>query len=378
MPGRAHGEARSNGEAGIVARGLTRHFGAVRAVDGVDLDVAPGEVYGFLGPNGAGKTTITRMLCTLLRPTSGSATVAGFDIVREAGRVRLHIGVTLQEGALDDNLTGRELLSLQGRFYGLNRAETERRITEVSPILDVAAIDRRIKTYSGGMKRRLDVAASLMHNPRILFLDEPTTGLDPASRAAVWEQIARLRSDLGVTIFLTTQYLEEADALADRVGIIDEGLLRAEGPPGELKRQIGTDVIVVRLADDIGDDTGGYGGDGTGPSGGAGSGRGGSDGGGARNYGGDGGGTGSTVVTRAVSVLSGVTGASHVEARGHDVTIASEDGAATISPVAVALAAANLPVLDISLRRPTLDDVFLDLTGRRIVVDDDPHDSQAG
>ena len=366
VPGRAPGEARSNGEAGIVARGLTRHFGAVRAVDGVDLDVAPGEVYGFLGPNGAGKTTITRMLCTLLRPTSGSATVAGFDIVREAGRVRLHIGVTLQEGALDDNLTGRELLSLQGRFYGLNRAETERRITEVSPILDMAAIDRRIKTYSGGMKRRLDVAASLMHNPRILFLDEPTTGLDPASRAAVWEQIARLRSDLGVTIFLTTQYLEEADALADRVGIIDEGLLRAEGPPEELKRQIGTDVIVVRLAGEVGDDTGTHAG-----SGGAGSGRG--DGGGARNYGGDGsGGTGSAVVARAVAVLEGLPGASQVEAHGNDVTVAGEDGAATISPVAVALAAADLPVLDISLRRPTLDDVFLDLTGRRIVVDDDP------
>ena len=336
MPGRAPGEARSNGDAGIVARGLTRHFGAVRAVDGVDLDVAPGEVYGFLGPNGAGKTTITRMLCTLLRPTSGSATVAGFDIVREAGRVRLHIGVTLQEGALDDNLTGRELLSLQGRFYRLNRAETERRIVEVSPILDMAAIDRRIKTYSGGMKRRLDVAASLMHNPRILFLDEPTTGLDPASRAAVWEQIARLRSDLGVTIFLTTQYLEEADALADRVGIIDEGVLRAEGPPEELKRQIGTDVIVVRLADAGATD--------------------GSDG----------------TVARAVAVLEGLPGASQVEARGHDVTVAGENGAATISPVAVALAAADLPVLDISLRRPTLDDVFLDLTGRRIVVDDDP------
>ena len=168
------------------------------------------------------------------------------------GRCASAIGVTLQEGALDDKLTGRELLRLQGRFYGLSRAEVERRIDEVSPILDVAAIDRRIGTYSGGMKRRLDVAASLIHNPRILFLDEPTTGLDPVSRAAVWEQVARLRSDFGMTIFLTTQYLEEADALADRVGIIDEGLLRAEGPPEELKRRIGADVIVVRLAEDGG------------------------------------------------------------------------------------------------------------------------------
>ena len=356
--------ARSNGDASIVARGLTRHFGEVRAVDGVDLEVPAGEIYGFLGPNGAGKTTITRMLCTLLRPTAGSGTVAGFDIVREAAQVRLSIGVTLQEGALDDKLTGRELLGLQGRFYGLNRDEIERRIGEVLPILEASAIDRRIKTYSGGMKRRLDVAASLMHNPRVLFLDEPTTGLDPASRAVVWEQITRLRADLGVTIFLTTQYLEEADVLADRVGIIDEGLLRAEGPPEELKRQIGTDVIVVRLAEDAG---AGWGdGDGAGDDGSAG------DDGGAGGAGVGGG------ATRAVTVLTGVAGVSHVEAHGHEVTVASEDGAATISPVAVALAEADLSVLDIALRRPTLDDVFLDLTGRHIVVDEDPHDPQAG
>ena len=341
-----------------MARGLTRHFGNVRAVDGVDLEVAPGEVYGFLGPNGAGKTTITRMLCTLLRPTAGSATVAGFDIMQEAGRVRLAIGVTLQEGALDDKLTGRELLRLQGRFYGLSRSEVERRIGEVSPILDVAAIDRRIGTYSGGMKRRLDVAASLIHNPRILFLDEPTTGLDPVSRAAVWEQVARLRADFGMTIFLTTQYLEEADALADRVGIIDEGLLRAEGPPEELKRRIGTDVIVVRLAEGV-DGAEGVGGD-------SGVGSGGGDG-----SGGDGGGSGHGTVARAVAALEGLAGVSGVEAHGHEVTVATEDGAATISPVAVALSGADLPVMDIALRRPTLDDVFLDLTGRHIVVDED-------
>ena len=355
------GGAGGRGDASIVALGLTRHFGAVRAVDGVDLAVAPGEVYGFLGPNGAGKTTITRMLCTLLRPTAGHATVAGFDIVREAGQVRLAIGVTLQEGALDDKLTGRELLRLQGRFYGLSRAEVERRIDEVSPILDVAAIDRRIGTYSGGMKRRLDVAASLIHNPRILFLDEPTTGLDPVSRAAVWEQVARLRADFGMTIFLTTQYLEEADALADRVGIIDEGLLRAEGPPEELKRRIGADVIVVRLAE-----TGGDGGTGADDRA-SGDGRPGADDGADRD-----------VVDRAVAVLEGLRGASHVEAHGHEVTVATEDGAATISPVAVALAEADLSVLDISLRRPTLDDVFLDLTGRHIVVDENPDHPQAG
>ena len=334
----------ANGDTSIVASGLTRHFGDIRAVDGIDLEVYPGEIYGFLGPNGAGKTITTRMLCTLLRPTAGSGRVAGFDIVREAGQVRLSIGVTLQEGALDDNLTGRELLALQGRFYGLTRSEIEIRIGEVSPILEVAAMDRRIGTYSGGMKRRLDVAASLMHNPRVLFLDEPTTGLDPASRAVVWEQIARLRADLGVTIFLTTQYLEEADVLADRVGIIDGGRLRAEGRPEELKRQIGADVIVVRLAEDsVADDAGV---DVAGGSGGS--------------------------VARAVAVLGSLPGVSHVEAHGREVTVASEDGAATISPVAVALSAADLPVLDISLRRPTLDDVFLNLTGRHILPGADP------
>ena len=336
----------ANGDTSIVASGLTRHFGDIRAVDGIDLEVQPGEIYGFLGPNGAGKTTTTRMLCTLLRPTAGSGRVAGFDIVREEGQVRLSIGVTLQEGALDDNLTGRELLALQGRFYGLTRSEIEIRIGEVSPILEVAAMDRRIGTYSGGMKRRLDVAASLMHNPRVLFLDEPTTGLDPASRAVVWEQIARLRADLGVTIFLTTQYLEEADVLADRVGIIDGGRLRAEGRPEELKRQIGADVIVVRLADGIDGADGIDSADGGGRSGGS--------------------------VARAVAVLESLPGVSHVEAHRREVTVASEDGAATISPVAVALSAADLPVLDISLRRPTLDDVFLDLTGRHILPGADP------
>ena len=340
----------ANGDTSIVASGLTRHFGDIRAVNGIDLEVQPGEIYGFLGPNGAGKTTTTRMLCTLLRPTAGSGRVAGFDIVREAGQVRLSIGVTLQEGALDDNLTGRELLALQGRFYGLTRSEIEIRIGEVSPILEVAAMDRRIGTYSGGMKRRLDVAASLMHNPRVLFLDEPTTGLDPASRAVVWEQITRLRADLGVTIFLTTQYLEEADVLADRVGIIDGGRLRAEGRPEELKRQIGADVIVVRLAEDSGADVAG-----------------GVVAGGVDVAGGSGG-----SVARAVAVLESLPGVSHVEAHGREVTVASEDGAATISPVAVALSAADLPVLDISLRRPTLDDVFLDLTGRHILPGADP------
>src|SRR5436190_11920336 len=215
---------------------LARAFGEVDAVNGVDLDVANGEIYGFLGPNGAGKSTTVRMLCTLLAPTSGYAEVAGFDVVDKPGAVRLRIGVALQEAALDPRQTGAELLLLQGRLYGLTRVDAQRRVEELGELIDLSdALDRRIATYSGGMKRRLDLVAALIHNPRILFLDEPTTGLDPVSRATVWEEVRRL-NDLGMTIFLTTQYLEEADALADRVGIIDHGRIVAEGTPTELKR----------------------------------------------------------------------------------------------------------------------------------------------
>ncbi|MEY4010486.1 MAG: hypothetical protein RLZZ93_1178, partial [Actinomycetota bacterium] len=203
----------------IEARSLVRRFGDTEAVNGVDLSIATGEIYGFLGPNGAGKSTTVRMLCTLLAPTGGTARVAGFDVASEAEKVRLRIGVALQEAALDPKQTGRELLDLQGRLYGLTKAERARRLEELLDLVAIGdAIDRRISTYSGGMKRRLDLAAALVHQPQVLFLDEPTTGLDPTSRAAVWAEVRHLNRDLGMTIFLTTQYLEEADALAHRVG----------------------------------------------------------------------------------------------------------------------------------------------------------------
>ena len=229
-----------------------RRFGDNEAVAGVDLTVASGEVYGFLGPNGAGKSTLTKVLCTLLAPTSGQATVAGHDIATEAELVRLRIGVALQEAALDDKQTGNEMLGLQGRFYGLSKADTERRVSALRELIDIGdALDDRVGTYSGGMKRRLDLALALVHDPVVLFLDEPTTGLDPTSRTTVWAEIRRLNTELGMTVFLTTQYLEEADELADRVGIIQRGKLVAEGTPEELKKSVGTDVIVVGVDGDV-------------------------------------------------------------------------------------------------------------------------------
>jgi len=310
---------------GIVAESLIRRFGDVVAVDGVDVQVQPGEIYGFLGPNGAGKSTTIRMLCTLLSPSAGRAMVAGHDVAGEPEQVRLRIGVALQDTALDPKQTGTELLRLQGRLYGLSRREIDVRIRELSELIELGdAIDRLTSTYSGGMKRRLDLAAALIHNPEVLFLDEPTSGLDPVSRAKVWQEVRALNEELGMTIFLTTQYLEEADALANRVGIIDRGRLAAEGTPDELKRTIGADVIVVHFVGDT---------------------------------------------QAALDATRRVPGVSEVEARGNEVTISVEDGAATISPVAVALNGCAITVRDLTLRRPTLDDVFLELTGGRIQED---------
>jgi ABC-2 type transport system ATP-binding protein len=306
----------------VWAEALVRSFGGARAVDEVDLRIPAGEIYGFLGPNGAGKSTTVRMLCTLLSPTGGRALVAGYDVAAQPGQVRLRIGVALQDAALDPRQTGTELLRLQGRLYGLSRRAMARRMTELGELIELGdALDRPIGTYSGGMKRRLDLAAALVHNPEIVFLDEPTTGLDPASRARVWAEIRRLNRDLGMTIFLTTQYLEEADELAHRVGIIDRGRIVAEGTPAELKRSVGSDVIVARVAGDA------------------------------------------TGARRAVEAVPGVRG---VEAHGGELVIAADDGAAAISPVAVALAGSALAVRDLTLRTPTLDDVFLELTGSHI------------
>jgi len=227
--------------AAIETEGLVRVFKkGPRAVDGIDLQVAPGEVYGFLGPNGAGKSTTVHMLTTLLPPTEGTARVAGFDIVREGGRVRSAIGAALQEAALDPFLTGREHMRFQSALHSLPREDRRRRGEErLERVGLIEAADRKVGGYSGGMKRRLDLALALVHEPRILFLDEPTTGLDPQSRTALWEEVQRLVTERGVTVFLTTQYLEEADVLARRIGIIDHGQIVAEGTPQDLKAQIG-------------------------------------------------------------------------------------------------------------------------------------------
>ncbi|HEV8603580.1 MAG TPA: ATP-binding cassette domain-containing protein [Gaiellaceae bacterium] len=232
-------------EHGIEAESLVRVFkGDIRAVDGIDLAVEPGEIYGFLGPNGAGKSTTVHMLTTLLPPSSGHARVAGFDVVHEGPQVRRAIGAALQEAALDPLLTGREHLRLQCALHGIPRAERRQRANELLERVGLTlAADRKVKGYSGGMKRRLDLALALAHRPTILFLDEPTTGLDVQSRSALWVEVVRLARDEGVTVFLTTQYLEEADALADRVGIIDHGRIVAEGTTDELKAQIGRPTV---------------------------------------------------------------------------------------------------------------------------------------
>lgn len=313
----------------ISVDGLVRRFDGVTAVDHVDLEVAPGEIYGFLGPNGAGKSTTVRILCTLLTPSEGRAVVAGFDVATEPGAVRLRIGVALQEAALDPKQTGVELLRLQGRLYGLSRGEIARRLEELAGLVDIGdAMSRPIGTYSGGMRRRLDLAAALVHGPQVLFLDEPTTGLDPVSRARMWQEVRRLNRQQGMTIFLTTQYLEEADELADRVGIIDGGRLVAEGSPEQLKRSVGNDVIVARV---------------------------------------DGHAAGCQAAVRAVPGVRGV------EVHGGELWVTTADGAATIGPVAAALSAVA-PVRHLTLRTTTLDDVFLELTGNHIRAADPESD----
>ncbi len=222
----------------VLAQGLVKHYGDVEAVRGVDLTIQTGEVFGFLGPNGAGKSTTVKMLTTLLSITSGTAYVAGVDVTRDADAARHKMGVALQEAGLDPRQSGRELLVLQARLFGLSPADAQTRARELLELVELTdAADRRIKGYSGGMKRRLDLASALVHRPEVLFLDEPTTGLDPASRLTVWEEVRRI-NQLGTTVFLTTQYLEEADQLCDRLAIIDGGLIVREGTPTELKSEL--------------------------------------------------------------------------------------------------------------------------------------------
>lgn len=317
----------------IRTEGLVRRFGETTAVDGVNIAVPKGEIYGFLGPNGAGKSTLMRMLVTLLLPTAGIAEVAGFNVVTDPDTVRLHIGVALQDASLDSKQTGLEILKLQARLYGLNKDETESRLKVLSGLIDLGeALDRRVGTYSGGMKRRLDLAAALVHNPDVLFLDEPTTGLDPVSRAVVWGEVRRLNEELGMTIFLTTQYLEEADELAHRVGIIDAGKIVAEGTPEALKRGVGNDVIVAEVDPAQGE--------------------------------------------LAVTSLASIGAIDSVEAHAGEITVRTEDGSALLSPVAVALAEVGVSVKSLTLRTPTLDDVFLQMTGSHIESETTVKDSK--
>ncbi|MEZ5382952.1 MAG: ATP-binding cassette domain-containing protein [Microthrixaceae bacterium] len=312
---------------------IKRTFDGKPAVDGVDLDVPEGEIYGFLGPNGAGKSTMVRMLCTLLRPTSGSARVLGHDVVTHPDAVRFSIGVALQDAGLDERQTGREILDIQGRLYGLNRTEIDRRINDIIAFIDLGdAFDQRVGTYSGGMKRRLDLAASLVHNPKLLFLDEPTTGLDPISRKKVWAEVRHLNEELGMTVFLTTQYLEEADELADRVGIISHGKLAVEDTPSALKRQLGNDLIVVEVDGEV---------------------------------------------EAACTALRAVEGAESVESRGHELLVGAPDGAALLSPVAISLGDASVKVRSLTLRTPTLDDVFVSVTGERLAGDEEADENSA-
>jgi len=234
----------------IVAENLVRHFGDVEAVNGIDLQVNAGEIFGFLGPNGAGKSTVVRMLTTLLRPTSGKAFVAGFDVAKHPNEVRQRIGVALQDAAIDPLMTGVELLRLQAVLYAIPKSKMKSRADELLERVGLtAAADRRVGTYSGGMRRRLDLALSLIHQPTVLFLDEPTTGLDPMSRVSLWEEVRRLNNE-GTTVMLTTQYLEEADQLADRIAIIDKGVIVREGKPQELKAGVGFPTLVINVSRD--------------------------------------------------------------------------------------------------------------------------------
>ncbi|CAN5425632.1 daunorubicin resistance protein DrrA family ABC transporter ATP-binding protein [soil metagenome] len=311
-------------EAPIVAEQLVRHFGSgdqqVRAVDGVDLTVHRGEIFGFLGPNGAGKSTTVRMLTTLLRPTGGSARVAGYDVVREADQVRRNIGVALQDAAIDPLMTGAELLRLQAVLYGLPRSQHSTKAGELLERVGLTgAANRRVGTYSGGMRRRLDLALSLIHEPTVLFLDEPTTGLDPMSRISLWEEIRRLNDD-GTTVLLTTQYLEEADQLADRVAIIDHGIIVRQGKPNELKNEVGSPTLFVTVDHD------------------------------------------KLEIARG---LLGEIGELRPTAEGR-LGVGLGDGASAVPVVVRRLDEAGIAVHHLELKEPSLDDVFAEATGYRL------------
>jgi ABC-2 type transport system ATP-binding protein len=311
----------------VVVENLSKSFGDTHALVGIDLEIREGTVLGLLGPNGAGKTTAVRVLSTLLRPDSGRATVFGVDVVEQPALVRSLIGLAGQYAAVDELLTGRENLRMVGRLYHLREADVKARGDELLERFDLLnAADRPVKTYSGGMRRRLDLAASLVNRPRLLYLDEPTTGLDPRSRVDLWLMIKALVDD-GTTLLLTTQYLEEADRLADEIAVIDHGRVIAEGTADELKSSVGGQVVEVKVtrADDV---------------------------------------------ARVVDLMSRI-GESEASRTGDlTITVPATYGVATVADAAGALRNEQVDVTDLALRRPTLDDVFLDITGR--IAEDEP------
>lgn len=315
--------------AAIEAEGLVMEYErGVRALDGVSLSVEAGEIFGFLGQNGSGKSTTIRILTTLLAPTAGHGRIGGLDIRGQAGAVREKIGVALQEAGLDDLQTGRELLELQGHLYGMPGDAVGGRVAELLQIVDLEeAATRPIRTYSGGMKRRLDLASALVHAPEIVFLDEPTTGLDPIAREGIWRYIERLNREDGVTFFLTTQYLEEADRLAQRIMILEAGRIVAEGSPEALKAEIATDVVTVHVGE-------------------------------------------ASAVERAADLARGLAGVEDVRTTDTSVAIYLPDGSAAVARIVRLLDESQVPVASITLARPTLDDVFLRATGHHLEVDE--------
>ena len=315
-------------EDAIAVEGLAKSYGSVRALRGVDFAAPPGSVLGLLGPNGAGKTTAVRILATLLEPDGGSARVAGLDVVRDAAALRARIGLAGQYAAVDENLTGLENLEMVGRLYHMSRTDARRRAQDLLERFDLTdAAKRPAKTYSGGMRRRLDLAAALVFRPPVLFLDEPTTGLDPQSRQDLWEEVARLAREDGVTVFLTTQYLEEADMLADRVAIIDHGRIVAAGTPEALKAEIGRPSLEAVPAERHERD-------------------------------------------RVAAVLARF--GTPATAQPGAAAVRLERGTEALADIVRALDAESLAVAELQVHAPTLDDVFLAKTGRRMEKEEDP------